>query len=124
MNDISENTVVDTIDILRNLTPSKRYYVKNRERIIQKNKERVLNKYHQSETYLKNEEKRTQKKAFKEQIETLKRNLEETIVKIAETKHLYNELRNKEFDLRNKLQDILHNKYNQSTISIDEPIID
>jgi chromosome segregation ATPase len=124
MNDISENTVVDTIDILRNLTPSKRYYVKNRERIIQKNKERVLNKYHQSETYLKNEEKRTQKKAFKEQIETLKRDLEETIVKIAETKHLYNELRNKEFDLRNKLQDILHNKYNQSTISIDEPIID
>jgi chromosome segregation ATPase len=119
MNDISENTVVPD-----NLTPSKRYYIKNRERIIQKNKERVLNKYHQSETYLKNEEKRTQKKAFKEQIETLKRDLEETIVKIAETKHLYNELRNKEFDLRNKLQDILHNKYNQSTISIDEPIID
>ena len=128
MSDLSANEIIDLSDnILPSIqTSAQRYYLKNRDRIIQRNKERILNKYHQSTSYLKNKERRENKRALKIKTDGLKNELNDISVKIKILKFFIDELKNKELDIRVKIRDVIHDHNNISDSdynNIIEPLL-
>lgn len=123
--DCSANIIEPLQVSLPKMSASQRYYLKNRETIIAKNKERVLNKYHQKDTYINNKQKKDLKKQLITERDTVKKELDDLQLKIIEAKNIYNDLKNKEYELKNRIQDITYSLHRGDFIhkEIEEPVL-